>query len=300
MTHDPRSDPHSAAIEQLKAFRLSTYAARTFVALSSLGSATAKEVSQVSDVPRTRVYDAVEELHDRGLVDIQQSSPQQFMPISVETTRRKFEQEVTHQLSVLTTALSRLEPAERQVEQRGIWTVSGQTAIVDRLVEFFKEADEEIIYVATEEYFSPALIDGLSMAADRDITVKLGGLSAELLETIQTEIPTAERVVATELSPEVSRLLLVDGSKTLVSVHPQQSVTEQEPSNPATDGQGSTTTLHTETDPATNGQGSTANPTAIETANTETAIWGVGKTNSLVIILKSIFGLQAEAIQQQH
>lgn len=92
MDTDPLDDPRAAAIEQLEQFGLSAYAARTFVALVTLGTGTAKDVSQVSDVPRTRVYDAIDELHDRGLVDVQQSSPQEFWAISSETTGRKFEQ----------------------------------------------------------------------------------------------------------------------------------------------------------------------------------------------------------------
>ena len=78
MSLDPIEDPQSAAVEQLEQFGLSGYAARTFVALASFGTGTARDVSQVSEVPRTRVYDAIDELHDQGLVDIQQSSSKQF------------------------------------------------------------------------------------------------------------------------------------------------------------------------------------------------------------------------------
>ena len=249
MTH-PRTDPHSAAIEQLEAFRLSTYAARTFVALSSLGSGTAKEVSQVAEVPRTRVYDAVEELCDRGLVDIQESSPQRFIAISAETTRRKLNQDLQTRLTELTTALGQLEPVDRGAEQRGIWTVSGQETIVNRLLTFFSEADKEIVYIADDQFLSPTLIEGLSAAADREISITVGGLSADGMEQLKTEIPTATRIGRTaEQLPTVSRLLLVDGSRTLLSVQ-------------------------------------VGNPTP----DAETAIWGVGETNSLVVILKSICG----------
>ncbi|WP_321169542.1 TrmB family transcriptional regulator [Halorarum halophilum] len=95
MVSDPSDEPRSVVIEQLEAFGLSAYAARTFVALVSLGEGTAQDVSDVSDVPRTRVYDAVEELRSRGLVDVQQSTPKRFWAISAETTGRQFEREYT-------------------------------------------------------------------------------------------------------------------------------------------------------------------------------------------------------------
>lgn len=75
MRSDPTEDPQSVAIEQLERFGLSAYAARTFVTLASLGTGTARDVSQVSEVSHIRVYDAIDELHDRGLVDVLQSSP---------------------------------------------------------------------------------------------------------------------------------------------------------------------------------------------------------------------------------
>jgi sugar-specific transcriptional regulator TrmB len=250
-----RTDQHSTAIEQLEAFRLSTYAARTFVALSSLGSGTAKEVSQVAEVPRTRVYDAVEELRDRGLVDIQQSSPQRFIAISAETTRRKLDQDLQQRLTKLTTALDQLEAVDTGSKQRGIWTVSGQETIVDRLLTFLTEADSEIVYVADDGFLSERLIDGLSAAVDRGISVSIGGLSAEAMDRLQAEIPAVERLEpAAQAIPMVSRFLLVDGSRTLLSVQ-------------------------------------VGNPTP----DAETAIWGAGETNKLVVILKSICGVTAGA-----
>jgi sugar-specific transcriptional regulator TrmB len=68
MDTDPTDHPHPVAIDQLEQFGLSSYAAQTFVALTSLGAATARNVNQTPDVPRTRVYDAVDELHDWGHV----------------------------------------------------------------------------------------------------------------------------------------------------------------------------------------------------------------------------------------
>lgn len=258
MTRDPRSQPHSTAIAQLEAFRLSTYAARTFVALTSLGSGTAKEVSEVSDVPRTRVYDAVDELHDRGLVDIRQSTPQEFMPISAEAARETLEREVQQRLTLLITALGQLRPTERTIEQQGIWTVGTETAILDRIVTFFNGSTDEIVYLADEQFFSTAVIDGLAAAADRGVSVTLGGCSTEMIERFRGEIPTAERIDPVTWSTTVtSRLVLVDGSTMLLSVRDGR--LEPDGGDP----------------------------------NAETAIWATGETNGLVVVCKSLFGLDS-------
>ncbi|WP_227133097.1 TrmB family transcriptional regulator [Halorubellus salinus] len=260
MSIDPTDDPHAAAIEQLEQFGLSAYAARTFVALLTLGTGTAKDVSGVSDVPRTRVYDAVEELHDLGLVDVQQSSPKEFWAISPETTSRKFEKELDHRLSTLTTALDELEPARRSEEQTGVWTVDGQGTVTDRVIEFIDGAEDEIVYMTVEDLLTDAIVDALRDAAARDVTISLGGVSTPVQDEIQTEIPDAELFESLWVWSDTpaGRLMLVDGTQTLVSALVN---------------------------------GSDAAPTE---PPSETAIWGSGETNSLVVVLKAIFTWRLE------
>lgn len=258
MTPDPTNDPQTAAIEQLERFGMSSYAARTFVALTSLGMGTAREVSQVSDVPRTRVYDAIDELCDRGLVEIQQSSPKQFWAISAETASRTFERELTHRAATLRNALTELEPVEQRDEQEAIWTVDSQTAVTERVLEFFATAEEEIVYLTVEDLLTEDLIDELSDAADRDVSVKLGGVSTNVEGRIRDEIPGASMVESLGAWSDTSagRLTMIDRQKTLVSVLVNGA--DASPSDP----------------------------------QSETAIWGEGETNSLVVVLKSIFSSQ--------
>ena len=255
MSSDPTGSPEATAVEQLEHFGLSTYAARTFVALASFGTGTARDVSQVSEVPRTRVYDAIDELHDRGLVDVLHSSPKQFWAISAETASQSFEHDLQYRTEMLRTALSELEPVERQAEQRGVWTVDGHTAVTDRAREFFESAEEEIVYMTVEDLLTEDLIKGLGEAADRGVTIKLAGVSTEVQNCIQDAIPGATMFESLWLWSDTSagRLMMVDGRKTLVSV-----LVNGEDASPS--------------DP-----------------RSETAIWGEGETNSLVVVLKAVF-----------
>ena len=262
MGSDPAEDPEAAAVEQLERFGLSTYAARTFVALSSLGTGTARDVSQVSAVPRTRVYDAIDELHDRGLVDIQNSTPRQFWGISAETATRTFEHELAHRTEILRTALDELEPAERRSEQRGVWTVEGQTPVATRVREFFDSAEEDIVYMTVEDLLTEELIDGLAEAADRGVSIQLAGISPDVQDRIQDTIPGATMFESLWMWSDTpaGRLMMVDGKKTLVSALVNGA--DATPSDP----------------------------------RSETAIWGEGDSNSLVVVLKAIFTWRLETV----
>jgi hypothetical protein len=201
------------------------------------------------------VYDAVDELADRGLVDVQQSSPKEFWAISAETASRTFERELERRTSVLERALADLEPEEPQTEQSGVWTVDGQPAVTARVLEFFAGAEEEIVYMTAEDLLTDDLVKGLSEAAQRGVSVSLAGVSPAVQERIQEQIPGATMFESLWVWSDTpaGRLMMVDREKTLVSALVNGD--DASPSDP----------------------------------RSETAIWGEGETNSLVAVLKAIF-----------
>lgn len=254
MRDDSPDDPDSVAIDNLEQLGLSTYAARTLVALVGLGSGTAKDVSEVADVPRTRVYDSVEELQEKGLVDVQHSTPKQFWPVSAETLGRVLEREFQYRLSRLRTALDALDSGPRQTEQEGVWTVDGHEAVTSRVTEFFDSAEDEIVYMTVEELLTDEIVESLARAAERGVEIQLAGISPTVQARIQESIPDAEMFESLWVWSDTpaGRLLMVDGTKTLVSVRQERS--ESVPSE-----------------------------------HVEKAIWGKGETNSLVVVLRAIF-----------
>ncbi|WP_380679795.1 TrmB family transcriptional regulator [Salinigranum sp. GCM10025319] len=108
MTSSGTQDPGEQAVEQLTELGLGLYAARTFVALTVLSGGTAVEVSRTADVPRTRVYDAAEELAELDLVDIDDTTPQEFSPVDSDEAAARFLEEYQDRIETLRVALSSL------------------------------------------------------------------------------------------------------------------------------------------------------------------------------------------------
>lgn len=260
MSGDPSDQARSTAVTQLTALGLSTYAARTFVALVSLGEGTAQEVSDVADVPRTRVYDAADELQERGLVDVKQSNPRQYWAISTETAARHFRQEYDHRVQALTDALDGLETTNRTTEQRGVWTVIGRDTVTERVLDFVATAEEEVVYMTAGDLLTEDVADSLSTASDRQVSIQLAEMSQSTEDRLGEKVPDAQLFDSLWDWSETpaGRLLMVDQEKTLVSV--------------LVDGNG-------EHPPE---------------PRDETAIWGAGPTNSLVVVLKTLFTWQLD------
>jgi sugar-specific transcriptional regulator TrmB len=260
MKGDSGDGNRSKAIEQLQALGLSVYAARTYVALVALGEGTAQDVSDVADVPRTRVYDAAAELCDRGLVDVQGTTPKRFWPVSVETAGRLFRREYENRVTTLTESLEDVEAEPRTEEQRGVWTVTGRDAVTDRVLEFLDGAEEEVVYMTVEELLTDPILDRLDEIAGDGVTIQLGGVSESVGEEIERSVSGVETFETMRGCSDVpaGRVLMVDGGRTLASV--------------LVDGNGD-------------------HPPE---PRDETAIWGTGETNSLVVVLKAAFTWQLD------
>ena len=217
------------AIEVLQQLGLKEYEARCFVGLSRLNTGTAKKLSELTEVPRTRVYDAIRVLEAQGLVEIQHSSPQQFRAVpleeATETLRDQYEERVERLHDALDTVDIVDEGDESPVQQ--IWAMAGQDAIenrTDHLIE--KATDEVVLVIGDESLLTEDLVETLNEVGN-GVELVIGALTEPLQERIQETVPDATTFVSglewlhgehtTEDDTAIGRLLLIDRSTILVS-----------------------------------------------------------------------------------
>ncbi|MFH1337499.1 MAG: helix-turn-helix domain-containing protein, partial [Nanoarchaeota archaeon] len=70
------------ALDALKSIGLNLYERKIFVALLAKGIATAAEVSELAKVPRSRSYDVLESLAEKGFVMVQTSKPIKYVALA--------------------------------------------------------------------------------------------------------------------------------------------------------------------------------------------------------------------------
>ena len=63
---------------------LTEYQARVYLTLLDLGAATASQISPLSKVPRTRIYSTMQQLHQKGLVQILPETPLRYEPVAFD------------------------------------------------------------------------------------------------------------------------------------------------------------------------------------------------------------------------
>lgn len=69
------------SIEALRLMGLTDYETQSYVALTSLISANAAEISLTANVPRSKVYQVLKKLESKGFIEMSRGKPLQFTVI---------------------------------------------------------------------------------------------------------------------------------------------------------------------------------------------------------------------------
>ncbi len=147
----------------LRSFGLGEYEARILIALIAEGELTAKEIAELSAVPRTSVYEVVRGLMAKGLVQ-GSGKPMKFKTLPSDELMRLFSRKLRENIEFLKRELPRVESSRRE-EVVNIYT--GEVAL-NALKEAIEAAKREII-VATS-YLNTTIKELLASA---DCRVKI-------------------------------------------------------------------------------------------------------------------------------
>jgi sugar-specific transcriptional regulator TrmB len=228
------SEPEDA-VRILQELGLKEYEAKCFVALSRLPKGTAKEISTISDVPRTRVYDATRVLESKGLIEVQHSNPQLFRAVSIESAVETLETEYESRVAELEHVLQSIdcvETNETDSEQQEVWALSGKPAIATRIIDLVDAATSEVtILIESEAALENEILESLSQAAERGVAVQVRTVSEEVRDGVAADTSGVDVSVtdygwlleSTLIADEatLTKVLSVDGETILVSsIHP--------------------------------------------------------------------------------
>lgn len=177
-------------LKKIKDFGLNTYEAKIWTALLSRGVATAGELSDISNVPRSRSYDILESLEKKGFIIMKLGKPIKYIAVSPEEVIDRVKKRVTEDAEHAIKTMEEIKDSNllkelTQLHNNGIDTVEpedlsgavkGQSSIYDHLNLMIKEAEESIILVTSAQGLvrkGQALLRQLKKAAERGVAVQV-------------------------------------------------------------------------------------------------------------------------------
>ncbi len=216
------------AVEALTALGLSAYAAETFVGLQKLGVGSASEVAQVTEVPRSQVYGATDELEALGLVDVHEGSPKRYRPVAVDEAREML---FTRLHSTGEEAFEYIESVSGQQttpdeSQEAIWTTEGRENITARVTSLVRDADERVVFASGETTLTEGPVLEALVEVSGSTRVVVASANDRVLSIAdEAGLETVGAAPQESSDVHVGRVLAVDDATMLLSVLPATDVT---------------------------------------------------------------------------
>lgn len=143
-------------LEELTDLGLTRYEARAYLGLLELGEAKASEVGRTSKVPRGRVYEILQALHEKGLVELLPGTPRRFRPVSLHGFLRKKERHLRARADEIDRKLDELAsqfpvgPGRRREEVGQFLVFRRRRPIMAKMREMIEGASGETLVVCSE------------------------------------------------------------------------------------------------------------------------------------------------------
>ncbi len=150
-------------LDALKGIGLNLYERKIYVALLAKGIGTAGEVSNIAKVPRSRSYDILESLSEKGFVILQPSKPIRYVALEPKDALERVTQNLEQKHLDLQERIDKFGKSSHASELENLFkqgfsliqpfemtgTIKGRHAINQQLRSLFKKAKEKITVVTT-------------------------------------------------------------------------------------------------------------------------------------------------------
>jgi sugar-specific transcriptional regulator TrmB len=152
-------------MDALKSIGLNLYERKIFVALLARGVATAGELSQIANVPRSRSYDILESLAEKGFAVVQPAKPIKYVALAPKDALERTKENLKRKHGEMTQRIDELKNSPVVAELEAIYkeglnlvqpfdmtgTLKGRHSINQHLNYLFKKAGKEIRIITTAD-----------------------------------------------------------------------------------------------------------------------------------------------------
>ena len=138
-------------ISNLERLGLTENEAKVYVGVVSLREATAREVHELTNVPRAKIYEVLKVLAKKGYLEVRQGSPTYFRAVDPKQVIGKIKDEFINcaietfdQLNELSYELPKTSP---------VWCIQSEWGIKNRIREILGGVKEELIVFSSSPEF---------------------------------------------------------------------------------------------------------------------------------------------------
>ena len=213
-------------LNKLKNFGLNSYEAKLWTALLSRGVATAGELSDIANVPRSRSYDVLESLERKGFVILKLGKPIKYIAVPPAEVIDRVKKNIQDDSEKQTQTIESLRKSEvldelALLHKKGIQhiepfdltgAVRGRENLNTHLSSLIKNAEKTVLLVTTEQGLirkSQQLKSALNKARDKGVKIRI---LAPITKQSQTAAQILSKIAQVKnLTDFSARFCVVDG-----------------------------------------------------------------------------------------
>ncbi|MFQ5986666.1 MAG: TrmB family transcriptional regulator [Thermoplasmata archaeon] len=217
---------HQERLDVLHSLGLTMYEARAYLVLLEAHEAKASKVARAAKVPRGRIYDVLDRLHGRGLVEIVPATPRRYRAVSLGSFLKGRKEALLAQaeemernvepLATLFTPQARESP-----ESVGEFLVyRKRRAVLGKMRAMIKSASEEVLILCSESCAvrsRKAFLDAYRERAQAGVDLRMSCSVTEANVEAIKALETVLRVRHRDVGNQVVSILVVDGVQALFS-----------------------------------------------------------------------------------
>jgi len=239
----------SKVMDALKGIGLNLYERRLWVALLARGTSTAGELSEIANVPRSRAYDILQSLADKGFVVVQTSKPIRYIAVAPEEALGRVKKKIEEDARTAQERIDGLKESAVMRELNDIFqkamklispqeltgALKGRYSVTQQIGSMFKDADKTISIITNPEGFEDLFsnhFDSLRKAKERGVNIKIAATApSKSNESLKSFKAIAEiRNINKKEVPFGGKFFIVDNKQMLFpltdskNVHSSQSM----------------------------------------------------------------------------
>jgi sugar-specific transcriptional regulator TrmB len=161
----------------LKEFGLTDYETRAFVALTINGVSSAKDISDKTQIPYSRIYDILLNLESQGWVSVNQGRPMLYRAerpsVVAKIAKKQLEEKYKRIESALIDKLEPLYGNEKEIDTTPIWILRGEISSKIREVIDNAKKTIRILFTNPNEELLEEFFDNLTAACGRKIELEV-------------------------------------------------------------------------------------------------------------------------------
>ena len=212
-------------IECLKSLGMTKYEGLVYIALLRVPSARASEIHETSGVPRASVYPVLDQLLEKNLVSVSQSTPKRFAAVSPEEAMSRLLNRIesdadTARVTLL--AIHQKRVSSTQDSEELIWNLYGIENIPKKLADIISGANNEIRIIAHPHVLSDEVRRVLITIKDRaDIEIFTShwvGPAPKKMKIHTRKNPVMPEKHDTGKDMMAGGVCIIDGNKAMVIV----------------------------------------------------------------------------------